>query len=108
MKIGIHALDLWYKMLKKFHENWIRNSSVLEWFLSAIVQQFSACSSGGRIDIWQQSRSQMKLKLLQLLDNLVKNISTKFSGIWICTLGDMPISLRGTKSVRKVTNIGLI
>ena len=34
--------------------------------------------------------------------------STKFRGIWICTLGDMLISLKGTKSVRKVTNVGLI
>ena len=108
MKIGVHALDLWYKMLYKFHENWIRNVSVLEWILSAIVQQFSACSSGGRIEIWQQSRSQMKLKFLQLLDNLVKNFSTKFHGIWIFTLGDMLISLESTKSARKVTRIGFI
>ena len=62
--------------------------------MSAIVQLFSACSSGGRIDIWQQSRSQMKLKLLQLLDNLVFHTSTKFCGIWICTLGDMHFSLK--------------
>ena len=40
----------------------------------------------------------MKLKFLQLLDNLVKNISTKFGGIWIYTL----------ESARKVTFIGLI
>jgi len=53
-------------------------------------------------------RDQMKLKFLWLLDNLVKLISTKFRGIWICTLGDMLISLKGTKSVRKVTNVGLI
>jgi hypothetical protein len=45
LKFGIHALDLWYKMLYKFYENWIRDASVLEWILSAIVQQFSACSS---------------------------------------------------------------
>ena len=84
------------------------NASVLEWFLSAIVQQFSPCSSGGRIYIWQLFKSEMKLKFLHLLDNLVKNISTKFRGIWICTLGYMLISLKGTKSVRKVTNVGLI
>ena len=95
-KFGMHALDLWYNMLYEFYENWIRNASVLEWILSAIVQQFSACSSGGRIDIWQQSRSQMKLKFLQLLDNLVKHISTKFRGIWICTLGDMHFCLKST------------
>jgi len=81
---------------------------VLEWFLSAIVQQFSAYSSGGRIAIWQQYISQMKLKFLQLIENLVMHISTKFHGIWICTLGDMLISLESTKSARKVTNIGLI
>ena len=40
MKIGVHSLDLWYKILCKFHENWIRDASVLEWILSAIVQQF--------------------------------------------------------------------
>ena len=50
----------------------------------------------------------MELKFLQMLDNLVFHTSTKFSGIWICTLGDMIISLKGTKSVRKVTNVGLI
>jgi hypothetical protein len=72
------------------------------------VQQFSACSNGGRIEIWQQYISQMKLKFLQLLDNLVKNISTKFRGIWIFTLENMLIPLKGTKSVRKVTNVGLI
>jgi hypothetical protein len=72
------------------------------------VQQFSACSNGGRIEIWQQYISQMKLKFLQLLYNLVKNISTKFRGIWICTLENMLIPLKGTKSVRKVTNVGLI
>jgi hypothetical protein len=48
----MHALDLWYKMLYNFHENWIRDASVLEYIFSAIVQQFSACSSGGRIKIW--------------------------------------------------------
>ena len=108
IKIGVHPLNLWYKILYKFHENWIRDASVLEWILSAIIQLFSACSSGGRIKIWQQSRSQMKLKFLQLLDNLVLHTSTKFSGIWICTLGDMLISLKGTESTRKVTNVGLI
>ena len=108
MKIGVHALDLWYKMLCKFYENWIRDSSVLEWIFSAIVQQFLACSSGGRIDIWQQSRSQIKLKFLQLLDNLVMHTSTKFCGIWIYILGDMHFSLKSTKSVRKVTIVGLI
>jgi hypothetical protein len=35
----------------KFHEKWIRDASVLECILSAIVQQFSACSSGGRFEI---------------------------------------------------------
>ena len=108
IKIDVHSLDIWYKTLYKFHKNWIRDASVLEWILSAIVQQFSACSSGGRIDIWQQSRSQMKLKFLRLLDNLVKNISTKIHHIWICTLGDMYFSLKGTESARKVTIIGLI
>jgi hypothetical protein len=51
LKFGVYALDLWYKMLYKFHENWIRDALVLEWILSTIVQQFSACSSGGRIKI---------------------------------------------------------
>ena len=74
---------------------------VLEWFLSAIVQQFSAYSSGGRIAIWQQYISQMKLKFLQLIENVVMHISTKFHGIWICTLGDMLICLKGTESARK-------
>ena len=50
----------------------------------------------------------MKLKFLQLLDNFVKHIPTKFSDIWIRTLGDMLNSLKGTESVRKVTNVGLI
>ena len=50
MKIGVHALNLWYKMLYKFYENWIRDASVLEWILSAIVQQFSTYNSDGRID----------------------------------------------------------
>ena len=108
IKIGVHALDYWYKILYKFHENWIRDALVLEWILSAIVQQFSACSNGGRIDIWQQYRSQIKLKLLKLLDNLVKNISTKFRGIWIYTLGDMYFSLKSTESTRKVIIIELI
>jgi hypothetical protein len=76
--------------------------------LLAIVQQFSACSIGGRIEIWKKYRSQMKPKFLQLLDNLVKHISTKFRGIWIRTLGNMNFSLKGTKSARKVTIIGLI
>jgi hypothetical protein len=37
LKFGMHALDLWYEMLEKFYENWIRDASVLE-ILSAIVQ----------------------------------------------------------------------
>jgi hypothetical protein len=52
LKFGMHALDLWSKMLYQFHENWIRDASALEWILSAIVQQFSACSSGERIEMW--------------------------------------------------------
>jgi hypothetical protein len=43
-----------------------------------------------------------------MLDDLVKHISTKFSGICIYTLGVMDYSLKGTESVRKVTIIGLI
>ena len=50
----------------------------------------------------------MKLKFLQLLDNLVKHIYTKFYGIWICTLGDMHFSLKSTESARKVTIIEFI
>jgi hypothetical protein len=50
----------------------------------------------------------MKLKFVQLIDDLVKHISTKFHGIWICTLGDMNYSLNGTEFVRRVTNDGLI
>jgi len=50
----------------------------------------------------------MKLKFLQLLDNLVKHISTKFCGIWIYTLGDMHFSLEGTESAWKVTISGFI
>jgi hypothetical protein len=38
-------------MLYKFHDNWMRNSMVLEHILSAIVQQFSAYSSGGSFEI---------------------------------------------------------
>ena len=49
----------------------------------------------------------MKLKFLQLLDDLVNHIYTKFRGIWIYTWWDMDISLKGTESARKVT-IGLI
>jgi hypothetical protein len=37
-------------MLYKFHVNWITDASVLEDILLAIVQQFSAYSSGGRIE----------------------------------------------------------
>ena len=40
IKIGVHSLYLWYKILYKFHDNWIRDSLVVEWILSAIVQQF--------------------------------------------------------------------
>jgi hypothetical protein len=76
--------------------------------LSAIVQQFSACSSGGRIEICVQSKSQMKFKFLQLLDDLVKHIFTKFHGIWIYIFGIMNLSLKGTESARKVIIIGLI
>ena len=36
------------------------------------------------------------------------HISTKFYGIWICTLGDMHFSLKSTESARKVTNVGLL
>ena len=72
------------------------------------MQQFLACNSGGRIEIWYQSRRQMKFKFLYLLYNLVNHISTKFRGIWICTLGDMHFSLKSTESARKVTIIGFI
>ena len=51
IKIGVHALDLWCKMYK-FHNNWIRDALFLEWILPAIVQQFLAYNSGGRIEIW--------------------------------------------------------
>jgi membrane-anchored glycerophosphoryl diester phosphodiesterase (GDPDase) len=51
MNFGMHALDLCYKMLYKFHDNWTRNAMILEYILSAIIQQFSACSSGGRFEI---------------------------------------------------------
>ena len=50
----------------------------------------------------------MKLKFLQMLDDLVKHISTKFCDIWICTLEDMHFSLKSTESARKVTIIGFI
>jgi hypothetical protein len=30
LKFSMHALDLWYKFLYEFHENWIKNASVLE------------------------------------------------------------------------------
>jgi hypothetical protein len=72
------------------------------------VQQFTTCSSGGRIEIWYQSRSQMKPKFFNLLYNLVKHISTKFCGIWICILGYIHFSLKCAESVRKVTIIELI
>ena len=45
LKFGMHALDLWYKILYKFLENYIRDASVLEWNLSVIVQQFLAYNS---------------------------------------------------------------
>jgi hypothetical protein len=44
----------------------------------------------------------MKLKFLQMLDNLVNHIFTKFRGIWIYTLGYINFSLKGIKSARKV------
>ena len=50
----------------------------------------------------------MNLKFLQMQDDLLKHISTKFRGIWICTLGDMHFSLKSTESARKVTIIGFI
>jgi hypothetical protein len=50
----------------------------------------------------------MKLNFLDLLDDLMKHISTKFCGIWICTLGVMELSLKGTESAREVSIIGLI
>ena len=50
----------------------------------------------------------MKLKFLQLLDSLVMHTSTKFRGIWICTLGDMHFSLKSTESARKMTIIEFI
>ena len=50
----------------------------------------------------------MKPKFLQLLDDLVNHISTKFHGIWIFTLGDMDYFLKGIESAGKVTIIGLI
>jgi hypothetical protein len=50
----------------------------------------------------------MKLKFFQLLDDLVNHISIKFRGIWICILGYIDISLKGTESARKVTSIELI
>ena len=50
----------------------------------------------------------MNLKFLQLLYDFVWHISTKFRGIWICTLGEMHFSLKGTESARKVTIIGLV
>jgi hypothetical protein len=50
----------------------------------------------------------MKPKFLKLLDDLVNHISTKFCGIWICTLGVINFSLKGTESIRKVIIIGLI
>ena len=108
MKFGVHALELWYDMLYKFYKNWIRDASVFEWILSAIVQQFFACNSGGRIEIWLQSKNQMKLKFLQLLEYLVIHISTKFRGHWICTLGVIDYFWKGIESARKVTIIGLI
>ena len=108
LKFGMHDLDLWYKLLYKCHENWIRIASVLKWILSTIVQQFLSRSSGGRFDCWQFIWSQMKLNFLQLLDDLIKHISAKFHGIWICSLGVMDYSLNGTESARKVTIIGFI
>jgi hypothetical protein len=36
------------------------------------------------------------------------NHISKFHGIWICTLGVMDLSLKGTESIRKVTIIGLV
>ena len=108
IKISVHSLDFRYKMLYKFHENWIRDALVLEWILSTIVQQFSALSSGENFDCWQFIWSQMKLKFLKLLVNLVRHFSTKFCGIWICILGDIHFSLKSTESTKKVTIIGFI
>ena len=42
----------------------------------------------------------MKLKFLQLLDDLVRHISTKFRGIWILILGYMNYSLKDTESAK--------
>jgi hypothetical protein len=61
-----------------------------------------------RCEIWQQLRSQMKLKFLWLEDDLVKHISTKFHDYWSCTLGVMNYSFKCTESARKVTIFGLI
>ena len=46
----------------------------------------------------------MYLNFLQLLDNLVMHTSTKFCVIWICTLGYIDISLKGTESAKKNDN----
>jgi hypothetical protein len=48
------------------------------------------------------------LNFLQLLEDLVCHIFTKFRGFWICTLGDMIYSLKSIESITKVTIIGLI
>jgi hypothetical protein len=50
----------------------------------------------------------MKVKFLQLLDDLVNHIFTKFCGFWICILGDMNFSLKGIESAKQVIIIGLI
>ena len=46
----------------------------------------------------------MYLKFYKLLEDLLKNIATKFHGHWICTLGVMDFIFRSKESARNVTN----
>ena len=50
----------------------------------------------------------MYLKFYKILEDLLKNISTKFHGHWICTLGVMDFLFRCAESARNVTNIRII
>lgn len=56
---------------------------------------------------WPSIWSQMKLNIVNLLVDLLKNIHIKFYGHHMCTMEDMVFSLQYTESERKVINIRL-
>jgi hypothetical protein len=107
LKIGIYALHLWYELLWKSHEYWIRDTSVLEWILSHMCSSFQHVTVGKMWNLAAIEKSN-ELKFLWLIDDLVKHISTKFYDHWSCILGVIDCSFKCTESARKVTMFGLI